>query len=706
MTTKPGVRRLESGVRNFDALCGGGLPTGSVTVIAGPPGSGKTILTQQLIFHNASAKQRVIYFSTLSEPTAKTLRYLGQLSFFQPALLDGAIEFIDLGMIMRAKGLAEATAAVMTHVQKVKPAIVVIDSFRVFDDLSASKEDLRKFGYELTVNLMAWEVTTFLLGEFSTHDIETNPLFSIVDALIMVTQREQAGEQLRFMQVVKMRGTAHSRDEHTFRITGDGIEIFAPRVTIRRDDQPPDEPRCQTGISRLDDLLGEGIPRGSSVLITGVAGTGKTLLSMEFVYRGALAGERGIIFSFEETAARLRSTARTLGWDLDGEIERGMIELVFIPQPEIEVEAHLLMMRERVEAFGARRVAVDSLSVFLHKVRDEQLAREKTFQLASIVQNSGAVGFFATDIPYGSTQISRFGVEETVVDGILLLTSTEEGFERQRYLECYKLRNTRHLKGRHSMAIGPGGIAVFPRYETEAHLAEPPPSIVMTSRIPSGVPGLDELIGGGLLERSVTLVSGSSGVGKSTLAFQFLAAGATRGERGLFVALEEGPQQIADIAQSLGLIDPAISTDLIDTVYVSRDRIRPNQLLALLTEHVRSRSIRRIVLDSVSHLAGEGMTDDGLRQLVYALIVRFKTLGATTLLTLETPALYDLGSATDQRFSPLSDNLFAMRYAERHSRLHPTLTVIKTRGSEHDFGTFHVSIGQGGLRIGPSQRSA
>jgi circadian clock protein KaiC len=121
-------------------------------------------------------------------------------------------------------------------------------------------------------------------------------------------------------------------------------------------------------------------------------------------------------------------------------------------------------MRERVEAMGAKRVAIDSVSVFLHKIRDPQVAREKTFQLASIVQNAQAVGFFATDIPYGSNQISRFGVEETVVDGVVLLSSTEEGRERVRYLEIYKLRNTSHLHGRHNMAIGPEGISIFPRY--------------------------------------------------------------------------------------------------------------------------------------------------------------------------------------------------------------------------------------------------
>jgi circadian clock protein KaiC len=151
-----------------------------------------------------------------------------------------------------------------------------------------------------------------------------------------------------------------------------------------------------------------------------------------------------------------------------------MVEIVFIPQPNVIVEKHLLMIRERVEAMGAQRVAIDSLSVFLHKITDAQAAREKTFQLASIVQNVQAVGLFATDIPYGAHQISRFGVEETVVDGVILLTSSEEGHERARYLEVYKLRNTAHLHGRHNMAIGPDGINVFPRYATEADAAPRP----------------------------------------------------------------------------------------------------------------------------------------------------------------------------------------------------------------------------------------
>src|SRR5712691_3964271 len=143
--------RIESGVRNLDDLFHGGVPKGSVIVVGGPPGAGKTILAQQICFHNASANQRVLYVNTLSEPTAKTLRYLSQFSFFDAKKLDTAIHFIDLGVILRTNGLEEACKLIMEHVKKIQPAIVVLDSFKVFDDLAQSKEQLRKFGYELAV---------------------------------------------------------------------------------------------------------------------------------------------------------------------------------------------------------------------------------------------------------------------------------------------------------------------------------------------------------------------------------------------------------------------------------------------------------------------------------------------------------------------------------------------------------------------------
>jgi circadian clock protein KaiC len=194
-----------------------------------------------------------------------------------------------------------------------------------------------------------------------------------------------------------------------------------------------------------------------------VAGTGKTLLLLEFLYRGAkIFGEKGIFFSFEETVDRIIANAKGMGWDIEEQINNGNIEIVYTPQPEIQVEKHLLMMKDRIEALGAKRIAIDSASVFVHKMIDPQAVRDKIFQLATLVQMAQAIGLFSTDIPYGTDKIGRFGVEETVVDGIILLTAVndEKTLRRNRFIEIYKLRNTAHANGRFKLQITDHGLSV------------------------------------------------------------------------------------------------------------------------------------------------------------------------------------------------------------------------------------------------------
>lgn len=468
MKVKDHDQRILTGVRNLDDVLSGGLPVGNITVLSGAPGSGKTILSQQIAFKNATTKNRVLFFQTLSEPTAKTLRYLKKFSFFDPKKLeDGSIEFIDLGEILRNEGIGNAITLLMGHVKRVNPTFVVIDSFKVFADLAKTNEELRKFSYEVAINLMGWECTTLLLGEFNSQDIETNPLFSIADGIISLKHHAESGEEQRFIQVIKMRGTEHSRDEHSFLISSSGLEVYAPRVTIRRLpllDQhiKGNGPlRAKIGISNLDSLLGEGIPYGSSILVSGAAGTGKTLLLLNFIYSGATKyAEKGVFFSFEETTERLISNGKGMGWDIESEIKKGNIEIIFVSQTDILVEKHLLMMKERIESLGAKRIAIDSASIFVHKVSDPQMVREKIFQLGTVVQNAQGIGLFATDIPYGSNTISRFGVEETVVDGVILLSSDVKGIKRERFIEVYKLRNTSHSDGRHKITIKKGGVTI------------------------------------------------------------------------------------------------------------------------------------------------------------------------------------------------------------------------------------------------------
>jgi circadian clock protein KaiC len=702
---QPSIDRLETGIPNLDAILHGGLPKGMTAVIAGPPGSGKTILTQQMCFHHAAQGGRVLYFNTLSEPTAKALLYLRPFSFFEPKLLEERIRFIDLGLILRTKGLELMANLLMEQLKQFKPSMVVIDSYKVFDDLSHSSEELRKFTYELVIQLMAWECTTFLLGEYNPDHFE-HPAFSAIDGIITVKQRTLSGEQQRLLQIIKMRGTGHSRDEHPFIISPAGVEVYAPSLTLRRKrltgQRPHEVARLRTGVSRLDELLGEGIPLGSSIIVSGVAGSGKTVLGLEFLYRGARDhGEKGIYFSFEETEERLRSTARELGWELDREIERGMVRIVFIPQPDILVERHLLEMQHHVESFGARRVVLDSMSVFLHKIDDERLVRDKVFWLANIVQNQEAVGLFVNDVPAGSPRHSRFGVEETVMDGLVLLSWEKEGLERRRYIEVNKLRNTAHARGRHAMAIAHGGLRVFPRADESLPREPRVPLAPRRERVSSGVPQLDVLMGGGLFDGSVTLVSGSPGTGKSTLGVQFALEAARMGERALYITLEEGPTQLLQGAEELGLpLREALEAGTVEILYLPREQMHAARFLSAVEERVSSLAPSRLVLDSASDIEILGVLSEELRLLLYGLVIRLRGLGVTSLFTLEARSLFLSDTISERGLSPLADNILMCRYVQEEGLLVPVLTVVKTRGSVHDGGSHRLLIGEGGLRLG------
>jgi circadian clock protein KaiC len=706
------IPRLETGIPNLDAILHGGLPKNAVTMLAGPPGSGKTILTQQICFHHATQGGRVLYFNTLSEPVAKTLLYLQPFTFFDPAVLDDRIRFIDLGVMLRTQGLEPAGQLLMDHIKQFKPSMVVIDSYKVFDDLAQSSEELRKFTYELVVQLMAWECTSFMLGEYNPEQLE-HPTYSAIDGIFTIRHRELSGEQQRLLQVVKMRGTSHSRDAHPFVITDAGIDVYAPAITLRRKAADAKRPeglrRLKTGISKFDELLGEGIPYGSSIIVSGVSGSGKTVLGLEFVYRGARDhDEKGIYFSFEETEERLRATARGLGWELDREIDRGMVEIVFIPQPDILVDRDILEMQRSVEAFTAQRVVVDSMSVFLHKIEDRRIVRDKVFWLASILQNQNAVGFFTNDVPAGTEQLTRFGVEETVVDGVLLLTWEAEGLERHRYIEVVKLRNTTHAMGRHSMAIGHGGISIFPRVDAESYFTGLIPRSPSRQRVSSGTPGLDELLGGGLLDGSVTLVSGSAGTGKSTLGLQFALEAARLQEHALYISLEEGPNQILQNAEALGLpLREALEAEWVEILYLPREYLHPARFLSLMEDKVRSFGPTRVVLDSASDIEVRGLVSEELRQLLYSLVVRLRTLGVTSLFTVEARTLFLSGTVSEQGLSPLADNILMFRYTQEKGVFVPLLTVVKSRGSAHDRASHRITMGAGGLRLdGPFEKVA
>ena len=203
------IRSLESGVPGLDAVLGGGLPEFSFSMIAGGPGAGKTTLVQQFIFANATPQKPALYITVLGEPTLKLLRHQQQFSFFDIARVGKDIHFVNLGAAVMNGDLEELLAAIETEVERVRPAFVVVDSFRAIARAARGGGDavaeLEHFVQRLAIQLTTWEITSFLVGEHRDAELD-NPVFTVADVIIWLTQAVDHNSVVRKVQVVKVRG--------------------------------------------------------------------------------------------------------------------------------------------------------------------------------------------------------------------------------------------------------------------------------------------------------------------------------------------------------------------------------------------------------------------------------------------------------------------------------------------------------------------
>ena len=203
----------------LDTVLGGGLPEYSFNLVAGGPGSGKTTLAHQIMFANATVERPALYFTVLGEPTLKLLRYQRQFSFFDPELAGSAIQFINLTAEVMERDLSDVLQRIVSETERTKPGIVVIDSFRTMGGQHGSSERggtfaLDQFVQRLALHLTTWEVTSFLLGEYVEEE-QQNPVFTVADGILWLSQATDRNSVVRKLQVVKTRGRAHMPGLHT-----------------------------------------------------------------------------------------------------------------------------------------------------------------------------------------------------------------------------------------------------------------------------------------------------------------------------------------------------------------------------------------------------------------------------------------------------------------------------------------------------------
>jgi circadian clock protein KaiC len=363
------LTKLETGVPGLDEVLGGGLPEYSFNLIAGEPGAGKTTLAHQILYANASAERQALYFTVLGEPPLKMLRYLQQMSFFEPEKVGSVIHFMDLSEEVLQGDLGNVLQQIVDKVKATEPALVVVDSFRTvvrsWLGAEGGELELQSFLQRLALHLTSWQATTFLVGEYAETEMRDNPIFTVADGIIWLSQSKERNSVVRKLQVMKLRGQETMPGLHTFRISGNGLRVF-PRIQRRlaRPDRQEPGARASTGIPGLDAMLHGGIPQGDVLLAAGPSGVGKTCLGTQFIAAGAERGEAGVVVVFEEHPDDYLQRATNMGFDLASLAESGAVKVISLRPLDLSVDETLHEIRHAVDALGATRLVIDSLSGF------------------------------------------------------------------------------------------------------------------------------------------------------------------------------------------------------------------------------------------------------------------------------------------------------------------------------------------------------
>ncbi len=461
------IRNLATGVPGLDTVLGGGLPEYSFNLVAGGPGAGKTTLAHQILFANATAERPALYFTVLGEPTIKMLRYQRQYSFFDLALAGSAVQFVNLSEEVMRGDLNGVLEKIVAEVERTRPGFVVVDSFRTIGGRLPSADrdtafSLEQFIQRLALNLTSWEVTSFLLGEYGEEE-QRNPVFTVADGIIWLSQATDRNSVVRKVQVVKCRGSAPMPGLHTFRITDDGLQIFPriPEQTRERATQAPE--RLSTGVVGMDEMMGGGVVAGDAVMLTGPAGSGKSTIATQFMVAGLRQGETGVIAVFEEYPEEYLVRANSRDSEIGRMITAGKLELIYLRPLDLSVDEALYEILAAVQRLDAKRVVIDSLSGFevaLAPTFREDF-RESLYRLVGTLTATGVTVFMTAEVVEGFSDV-RFTTEKVsfITDEIIIQRYVELEGQLKRVMAVIKMRGSDHSHEIRSYEVTAKGVVV------------------------------------------------------------------------------------------------------------------------------------------------------------------------------------------------------------------------------------------------------
>jgi circadian clock protein KaiC len=451
-----------TGIRALDRLLGGGFPSGSIVLLAGSSGSGKTILSFQWLFEGIKNNENGLYI-TLTEPLFKSLKNLETMSFYdRNAIEQEKLKIIDIRDVYEKKGFNQekVISFLEEEVKKTNAKRLCIDSITAIAYNLDNKAKIRKFIFELGKVLAMLGCTTVLTSEvteakkFSMYGVEE----FISDVIIRLDQVKVKEELHRVMQIIKVRGRSYKTEDFHFKISERGITIF-PKIVVPLGYSSTTK-KISTGNYMLDKMLLGGVFRGSSTLIAGSTGTGKSLLSMQFIMEGLKEGEPCLYAGFEESKEQLIRNAEGFGWNLREYGKKGLLVLRCNYPSEKFIEEHLADIKKVVERKKIKRCVIDSLSAISNSFPENVLVSfAKKLNGYLKMQNVTTLFTTATAALIGATELTESHLS-TMVDNIVMLRYIETQGELNSVLNVLKVRGSAHSKGLRMYDITGKGIVI------------------------------------------------------------------------------------------------------------------------------------------------------------------------------------------------------------------------------------------------------
>jgi circadian clock protein KaiC len=455
------LERLPSGIPGLDTVLRGGFFRSGVYIVHGMPGSGKTILANQLCFSHVASGGRAVYVTLLSESHARMLQHLRGMSFFDESVIPGRLSYISAFHELESDGRKGLTAVMRREMRTRGVSVLVLDGLVAAAETAETDRELKKFIHDVQTIAGLHNCTVFLLTSGSAQRI--NAEHTMVDGLIELQDQLFDARAERAIQVRKFRGAGSLRGKHTLRISDEGVQVF-PRTELLYGNTPYDGnggTALSTGVPSLDGMIrAGGLPDSSATVVVGSTGTGKTTLGLHFLSCSS-PQEPGLLFGFFESPERVELKARAFGMDFRALQANGALTLIWHSQGEhmLDQLAHRLV--DEVTALKARRVVIDGLSGFF----ESAVYPERTTRFFSCLTNElrkrGATLLMTMETRDAVTNTinAQYGVSG-FVDNLVFLRFVESGGRMQRLLSIVKMRDSDYDHGVHTLGITSSGMHV------------------------------------------------------------------------------------------------------------------------------------------------------------------------------------------------------------------------------------------------------